>query len=153
MWRLSVLPMVIAAAILGGCGSGEPSEPRAEGEPGDAAAEWEAPARYEFVLDSSCGLRKLKGRFRVVVDKGEIAEVEPRDEQAERFMSPRVRREIPTLDELIEKVAVARREDADVAELETDPSGGRPTRVKVDPSTDVVDDEECYAVSAYAALE
>lgn len=144
MWRLCVLLMVIAAAVLGGCGSGKP---------GDADAEWEAPDRYEFVLDSSCGLRKLKGRFRVVVDKGEVAEVEPRDEQTERFMSPRVRRKIPTLGELLEKVAAARRDDADVVELETDPSGGHPTRVKIDPSTDVVDDEECYTVSEYAALE
>ncbi len=34
-----------------------------------------------------------------------------------------------------------------MADLETDPAPGHPTRITIDPEPNAVDDESCYAIS------
>nr|WP_221374720.1 DUF6174 domain-containing protein [Actinoplanes polyasparticus] len=54
---------------------------------------------------------------------------------------------IPTLAQLVTELNEARRTRAGVADLETDPAPGHPTRITIDPEPNAVDDESCYAIS------
>lgn len=91
-----------------------------------SAASWEAPDRYEFTLDSSCGERWLLGRFCVTVNGGDVAEVEALDEQAAGVLSDdRGRESVETLTALLNEAAVARREGADIVEVEMADDGHR----------------------------
>ena len=110
------------------------------------AADWVEPARYAYVLESTCGERALIGRFRITVSDGKVIKAEGLDEPAQRTVADSPPDVIPTLGQLVEELNTARRNGAEVAELETD-TAGHPARITIDPSRNSVDDESCYAIS------
>ena len=96
------------------------------------------------------GERLLIGRFRVEVENGAVVSVEALDGQAQSvtaFITPEA---VPTLAEILERVAEARRQNAYEVTLSTDPVDGHPTMVSIDWDFNTIDEEECYAISEYA---
>jgi hypothetical protein len=53
----------------------------------------------------------------------------------------------PTLGELLDELAEARRDGAYEAKLTTNPVDGHPTGITIDPIKNAIDDEACYAIS------
>ncbi|CAI9402261.1 DUF6174 domain-containing protein [Nocardioides sp. T2.26MG-1] len=133
MRRLLCL-LAVVPVLAAGCGDG--SEPAARAGGTQRA---ELPAAYSFDLTSSCGERSLIGSFRVWVEDGEVAKVEP----VGRTPRPRLQ-DVPTiadLEQLIERAGP----DA-VVEVERDDDGALRS-VSIDPRQDTIDDEQCYEVS------
>lgn len=115
-------------------------------------SEWAEPADYSFTLDSRCGERVLIGRFHVEVENGAVVSVEGIDEQAESvsaFIEPEM---VPTLSEMLERVAEARRMNASEVTLTTDPVDGHPVSVKIDWEANMIDEEECCEVSEFVPV-
>lgn len=113
-------------------------------------SEWIEPADYSFTLDSRCGERVLIGRFRIEVENRAVVSVEALDEQARSvaaFIEPEA---VPTLAEMLERVAEAHRENASEVTLSTDPADGHPVSVKIDWQATMIDEEECYEISDFA---
>ncbi len=116
---------------------------------------WDAPEDYEFVLDSQCGERSDHGRYRIVVEGGEVVDVEaPEHRESEQgplidFVSE-YRGPAPTLSELAAEAEAAEAEGAEVVELTRDPVDGRPTRLDIDWMEEALDDEACFVVSDYS---
>ena len=141
-----VSAMVLSLAVAG-CGASDVSG-MSETPNGFS---WEAPDRYEFTLDSSCGERWLLGRFRVRVQDGEVADVDGLDEQARGVVSDeRGRESVETLRGLLDQAEAARQEGADVVEVEMS-DGGHPRRIDIDWDEDAIDDEACYQLSDYSS--
>jgi len=124
-------------AVLAGCGESVQQ----------AVVDWAEPPRYTYVLESTCGERALIGRYRITVENGQVVTAEGLDEPARRTVADSPPDTIPTLAQLVTELNEARRTRAGVAELETDPATGHPTRITIDPELDAVDDESCYAIS------
>jgi hypothetical protein len=124
-------------AVLSGCGDSVQQ----------AAVEWVEPPRYTYVLESTCGERALIGRYRITVENGQVVKAEGLDEPARRTVADSPPDTIPTLAQLITELNEARRTRAGVADLETDPATGHPTRITIDPEPNAIDDESCYAIS------
>ncbi|GAB2906795.1 DUF6174 domain-containing protein [Streptomyces mayteni] len=130
----------VLAVLVTGCGGG--------GGGGAAVPEWEEPAAYRYVLESTCG-ETLTGTFEIAVAEGEVAEVtdpggfyDPGDLSPEMGM---------TIGQLRELVAEAEDEGADRLDVEyAADDEGRPTRIAVDYDEVALDDELCYAVRDYA---
>jgi hypothetical protein len=138
-----VATVVAAAAVLSGCGKA--------GAERTATATWQEPARYSYVLDSTCGERALIGRFRVTVEQGKVTKAEGLDESAQRAVANGTG-QVPTLRQLLDELARAREAGAHVAELTTDPADGHPTKIMIDPAANSIDDESCYAISEFANI-
>lgn len=130
--------LVVATAAQSGCGG--PARP--------AAADWQEPAGYSYVLESACGERALIGRFRITVEQGEVTAAEGLDEPGRRAL-PTPGEPAPTLRRLLDEVDRARQQGAAVAEITTDPADGRPTGIRIDPAANSVDDESCYTITDY----
>lgn len=151
--------VVLAGAWLAGCA------PATQGDvPSDAprsatgldAETWDAPDDYSFVLHSRCGERDGLGRYAIVVEGGEVTEVDAphwarvgREGGRIGFVSD-VAGGAPTLPELVAEAAAAEAAGADVAELNTD-EDGRPTRLDIDWDEEALDDEACFIVSDYVS--
>jgi hypothetical protein len=146
---------VLAAAGVAGCAqTGAGTAPGVS--PASAAASgarsvpgWSEPARYGFVLDSTCGERALIGRFRVAVVGGRVVRTEGLDDAAKRAVKLRLANLVPTLGQLVAEAQTAREDGAAVARTDVDPVDGHPTAITIDHSTDAVDDESCYLISEY----
>jgi hypothetical protein len=107
---------------------------------------WEAPPNYSFRVRSRCGEQAFIGTFRIVVANGEVADAKGLDESgisSLRFM----RGEVPTLADLLGYAVEAQKADADVVEVEYDPSDGHPERIEIDYETNAIDDESCFVVT------
>jgi len=140
----TVLPTMLLLALTGGCAGQQ-----AGGAPEPAAATWTPPAKYGFVLDSQCGERALIGRFRVTVQDDKVVRTEGLDDSARRALMLRLADLVPTLRQLEAEAETARRDGADVVEVERDSTDAHPTRIKIDTSRDAVDDEACYTIEEY----
>jgi hypothetical protein len=114
---------------------------------------WEAPDRYEFDLESSCGERSLIGRFHVIVTRGKVHS-RGLDERARAFMkyADGHGEEVPSLKELWNEANRARNEGADIVEVLLDPEDGHPTTIEIDYRENAIDDEGCYVITHYAEL-
>jgi hypothetical protein len=139
----TVLPAILLLACAGAC-AGE--QPNVMQEP---AAAWSAPAKYAFTLGSQCGERALIGRFRVTVQDDKVTHVDGLDDAARRALMLRMADLVPTLRQLEAEAETARREGADVVEIERAPGDAHPTRITIDQSRDAVDDEACYTIEDY----
>lgn len=102
---------------------------------------------YSYVLESSCGLRGMLGRFRIRVRDGVVAEVEGLDEAGRRVVTSMPPAAFPTMTGLLEVAAEARASGAESVSLATDPTDGHPVTLEIDWILAAIDDEECYAVS------
>jgi hypothetical protein len=140
----TVLPALAVLALAGGCAgqqAGVASDP--------TTTTWTPPAKYGFVLDSQCGERALIGRFRVTVQDDKVVRTEGLDDSARRALMLRLADLVPTLRQLETEAETARREGADVVEVERDSGDAHPTRIRIDTSRDAVDDETCYTIEEY----
>jgi len=144
-WAVAAATFVAMAALTG-CGEAGAHSTA----PAQAAVQWQEPARYSFVLDSTCGERALIGRFRITVEQGKVTKAEGLDESARRAVENGPSDTAPTLRQLLDELDEARQARADVAELSADPSDGHPTKITIDPAADSIDDESCYAITEYA---
>ena len=112
---------------------------------------WEEPAAYAFTMDASCGFRLLHGQFRVDVRDGEVVNFARLDSMG---ANPNLENDdIPTLGDMLDRVAEARDRSGSVVTLATDPDDGHPTSISIDWIVNAVDDEECYEISDYVAGE
>ncbi|MBU2670290.1 hypothetical protein KOI35_42990 [Actinoplanes bogorensis] len=108
---------------------------------------WAEPARYSYVLDSACGERALIGRYRITVADGRVTDVRGLDAPGARTVADSPREVIPTLRQLVDELNAARAAGAEVADIDTDPATGHPTRITIDPSSNSLDDESCYTIT------
>ena len=142
-----LVPYVTLAALLGGCANAEPGGLTAA--PSSAPATWTAPDKYAFTLTSECGERALIGRFRVTVQAGKVTATEGLDEPAKRALMLRLANLVPTLQQLEDEAQTARREGAEVVQVERAPEDAHPVRIVIDRSSAAVDDEACYSIQDY----
>jgi hypothetical protein len=61
--------------------------------------------------------------------------------------------QIPTLGEMLARGLKAQADAQSSVELVTDPVDGRPVRIEIDWIENAIDDEECYEILSYEALE
>lgn len=132
---------LLAAMTLAACGEASHTA--------KVAPAWQEPSSYTYVLKSSCGERPLIGSFRITVENGQVTKAEgvgPADQRSleSTRLSP------PTLGQLLDELAEARRNDAHQAELTSDPTDGHPTKIMIDPIENAIDDEACYAITGYS---
>jgi hypothetical protein len=78
-----------------------------------------------------------------------VVKVEGMDEPARRSLAAGPAGLVPTLAGLVDELAEARKEGADVARLESDPADQHPRRITIDPDRNAIDDEACYTISDY----
>jgi hypothetical protein len=163
---LSGIVLVVAStgcaqtAATGGAGASAPepaavpaAEPAAEPAAAVPASRggWAEPPAYKFTLTSTCGERALIGRFRVTVASGAVTRTEGLDDAARKALMLRLSKLVPTLGQLLDEAATARRDGADDVVVHVDPRDGHPTSIRIDPSRDAIDDESCYDISDYSA--
>jgi len=133
---------LLAAMTLAACGE--------QSQTARAAPAWQEPSSYTYVLRSSCGERPLIGTFRITVENGQVTKAEGISEADERSLES-TELSPPTLGQLLDELAEARRNDAHEAELTSDPTDGHPTKIVIDPIENAIDDEACYAITEYGA--
>ena len=159
-----VLSGLVLVVALTGCarvpatGGGGASVPAPDAVPAAAPASapaakrgWTEPAAYKFTLTSTCGERALIGRFRVTVASGMVTRTEGLDNAARKALMLRLAKLVPTLGQLLDEAATARRDGADEVVVRMDPADGHPTAIRIDPRRDAIDDESCYDISDYSA--
>jgi hypothetical protein len=134
------------ALLVTACGSAPPPAP-AEGI-SDSVGAWAEPAAYAFTMDAGCGFRVLNGPFRVIVRDSEAVDFADLDEPASKVTIANA--DVPTLGDMLDRVAEAREGPGAVVRFETDPADGHPTSVSIDWLVSAVDDEECYEITDYA---
>ena len=138
-----VLPAILLLTVIGAC-AGPPANIMEE-----PPLTWTAPAKYGFTLDSQCGERALIGRFQVTVQDDKVVHTEGLDDAARRALMLRMADLVPTLTQLEAEAEAARREGADVVEVERDLGDAHPTKITIDPEQNAVDDEACYTIEDY----
>lgn len=116
--------------------------------PIEIVAAWDEPAAYAFTMDAGCGFRLLHGRFRVEVRDGEVVDFVDLDPGTGNPTLDNA--SIPTLRDLLDRVAEAQERPGSVVTFETDPRDGHPITVSIDWIVSAVDDEECYEITDYA---
>ncbi|MEV5315258.1 DUF6174 domain-containing protein [Streptomyces sp. NPDC052610] len=132
-------------ATTAACGDDTPT-PRATAAE-EQGTDWKEPAAYSYTLTSSEGERSLLGTFRVTVRDGEVTDAKGLDESGRRVVE-QLPGEVPTLGELLEELARARRDDADTAEAKY-AADGHPVRISLDWDENALDDEADYVVTGY----
>ncbi|MFI5494520.1 DUF6174 domain-containing protein [Actinoplanes sp. NPDC051859] len=132
----------VLAVLLSGCAN---AEPNVMNEP---PTTWSVPAKYVFTLTSDCGERALLGKFRVTVEGDEVVRTEGLDDAARRALMLRLANLVPTLQQLEAEAESARQKGAKV-EVERDLGDAHPTRITIDKSATVADDESCYTIQDY----
>lgn len=163
-----VLSGIVLVVALTGCapvpatGGGGASVPAPDAVPAAAPTSapaaapaakrgWAEPAAYKFTLTSTCGERALIGRFRVTVASGMVTRTEGLDDAARKALMLRLAKLVPTLGQLLDEAATARRDGADEVVVRVDPADRHPTAIRIDPRRDAIDDESCYDISDYSA--
>jgi hypothetical protein len=139
----TVLPAMLLLTLTGACAG--PDATAGEEPP----RTWTAPAKYAFTLDSRCGERALIGRFRATVEDNKVVRTEGLDDAARGALMLRMADLVPTLSALEAEAGTARRDGADVVEVERDPGDGHPTKITIDPERNAIDDEACYTIEDY----
>jgi len=143
---------LVLAMTLVGCAEPEAERVSAKSTgPAEQAGEWREPGQYTFTVESACGERGFRGRFRVSVAHGKVVRAEGLDESGRGWVASGPPDPMPTLAGLVAEVESAKAESADVARLEVDPTDGRPTRITIDPSKNSIDDEKCYTISDFVS--
>ncbi|KUM77137.1 DUF6174 domain-containing protein [Streptomyces curacoi] len=138
---------------IAGCGTGtSASSASAEGTgaksaPAQSRAAWQEPAAYTYTLRSSEGERALIGAFRITVRDGAVAEAVGLDDSGRRVVEG-FADAVPTIGELLDELAQARRDGADTAEAQY-AADGHPVRISLDWEESAIDDEAVYVISAY----
>ena len=105
--------------------------------------DWVAPADYFFTAQSSCGERGFIGTFAVTVEAGHVAVVTPIGDSWAGVTPDMTPTMTAMLDEARDAVA-----QGGTAEVAVD-DAGVPRWISLDPLPDGIDDEACYAISAY----
>ncbi|MFI7539908.1 DUF6174 domain-containing protein [Actinoplanes sp. NPDC049599] len=139
----TVLPAILLGTLTGACAGAEPNVMQT------SAPTWTTPAKYGFTLDSQCGERALIGRFQVTVENNKVVRATGLDDAARRALMLRMADLVPTLNALEAEAETARRDGADVVEIVRDPVDLHPTRIKIDPERNAIDDEACYTIEDY----
>ncbi|MFE7766249.1 DUF6174 domain-containing protein [Streptomyces sp. NPDC057438] len=114
------------------------------------APSWKEPSAYRYTLTSSEGERSLIGTFEVTVRDGKVVKATGLDDSARRAVD-RSLSEVPTIAELLQQAEAARRDGADVVDVDY-AKDGRPTVISIDRDEDAIDDEEAYTLGGYEAL-
>ncbi|MGW2831724.1 DUF6174 domain-containing protein [Streptomyces sp. NPDC001286] len=122
------------------CGSGELKCATAPSTPA-----WQEPEAYDYTLTSATSV--LAGTFRVKVRDGEVVEAVGVDKDSRRQAHEQLS-EVPTIKELLKKLATARGDDADTADAEY-AADGRPLRITLDWDKNAIDDEALYVISSF----
>jgi hypothetical protein len=139
----TVLPAILLLTLAGGCADPAPNVME------EPPLTWTVPAKYGFTLDSRCGERALIGRFQVTVQNDKVVRTAGLDDAARRALMLRLADLVPTLSQLEAEAETARRNGADVVEVERDLGDAHPTKITIDPELNAVDDEECYTIEDY----
>lgn len=138
---LSVTALVWAVlCATAACGSGGPKSHTAP-----ATTTWQEPDSYTYTLTSTTQV--LAGTFRVEVRDGKVTEAVGVDEDSRRQVRE-LPGEIPTIGELLKRLAKARSDDAHTAKAEY-AADGHPLRITLDRDENAIDDEALYVISAY----
>jgi hypothetical protein len=132
--------MIAAAVLVTACSGSD--------DPG-AELEWREPPDYSFVIDSACGERAFFGRFAVEVRDHAVADVTALDDSAAAMLQWSGSEQVPTIGMLLDELARARMNDAQVAAMSLDSMDGYPARIDIDWDIGAIDDEACYAISEY----
>ncbi|MFE7973101.1 DUF6174 domain-containing protein [Streptomyces shenzhenensis] len=140
--RVLSVAALVGATLCGtaACGSGEPKNAAAP-----TRTTWQEPESYAYTLTSTTQV--LAGTFRVEVRDGRVTEVIGVDEDSQRQVRE-VPGEVPTIGELLKRLAKARSDNAHTAQAEY-AADGRPKRISLDWDEKTVDDEALYLISAY----
>lgn len=141
---------VVGVVLLAGCSPGT-QHPSATVPPMPEAPDWSS-ASYRFTLESRCGERALIGRYAVAVQHGTVTSARALGSTSmdDAPGDPAVE-DVPSIGELVVRAQTTDR-DA-LTDFHLDPATGIPTAIAFDPDPRALDDEECYAISDYAALE
>jgi hypothetical protein len=139
----TALPALLLLPLTGACAGQQASVMQ------ESPTTWTVPAKYGFTLDSQCGERALIGRFQVTVQDDKVVRTKGLDDSARRALMLRMADLVPTLRQLEAEAETARREGADVVEVERDPVDAHPTRITIDPARNATDDEACYTIEDY----
>lgn len=139
---------VLSVAVLAGalvyataaCGSGEPKSATAP-----TRTTWKEPESYSYTLTSTTQV--LAGTFRVEVRDDKVTEAVGVDEDSRRQVRE-LPGEIPTIGELLKRLAKARSDNAHTAKVEY-ATDGHPLRITLDWDQNAIDDEALYVISAY----
>lgn len=121
--------LMLLSATLASCGGKSAAVEEAE-----AAS---VPLKYTYILKSTCGEQALIGTYEVEVKNQRVESI--RTIRGNSDVGPEI---VPTLEDIIE---LATESGNDINDLSVD-ERGIPTKLIVDPDTDVDDDETCYAV-------
>jgi hypothetical protein len=149
--RVTAVAGVVAVAMVAGVAIGTsgllrtgdpPSRSPQPSGTASPAAVWSEPEAYSFQFEASCGERDMLGHFLVIVEHGAVIAYDSLD------ASP-PRESVPTLGDMLARVAAARADGVAQVELETDPVDGHPVWVNIDWLPNAIDDEECYEISNY----
>jgi hypothetical protein len=87
------------------------------------------------------------------VKDGEQASVEGLDRQGRSLVKSGFKGDVPTLGELLEEAEKAKVDGADAVRVDLDPGDGHPTHVDIDFDKGAIDDEACYEVTRYEAVD
>jgi hypothetical protein len=138
---LSVAALVGAlVCATAGCGSGEPESAAAP-----TRTTWREPESYAYTLTSTTQV--LAGTFRVRVRGGKVTEAVGVGEDSRRQVRE-LPGEIPTIGELLKRLAKARSDNAHTADVEY-AADGHPLRITLDWDKNAIDDEALYVISSY----
>src|SRR5207253_1605245 len=121
-----LIPCAVLAALLGGCAEPGPNITSA------SPPTWQVPDKYAFTLTSECGEQPLVGRFRVTVVGDKVTRAEGLDDPARRALMLRLANLVPTLHQLEAQADTAKRDGADVVEVQREPADAHPTRIMID---------------------
>ncbi|MFC3386409.1 DUF6174 domain-containing protein [Couchioplanes caeruleus subsp. azureus] len=138
-----LVPCAALAVLLGGCAGNVQSVME------EPPTTWTVPGKYAFTLVSDCGERALTGKFRVTVESDKVTRTEGLDDAARRALMLRLAHLVPTLRQLEAEAETARREGAEVVQVERDLADAHPTRIMIDESATATDDESCYTIEDY----
>lgn len=122
------------------CGSGEPQTATAP-----VRTTWQEPPSYAYTLTSTTQV--LAGTFRVKVRDGKVTEAVGVDEDSRRQVRELLG-EVPTIGELLKRLAKARGDGAHTAKAEY-ATDGHPLRITLDWDQNAIDDEALYVISSY----
>lgn len=159
--------LVAALAVFAACSAPDstlpsdegpplPEQPGPTGEPAarspelDAARErWAAAGydAYQMTLHRSCFCPEdYRGPFEVTVQDGAVVE-------ATFNGAPMDTERVLTVDDLFALIEDAYSRDAEMVSVDYDPETGVPTRIQIDYSSQMVDEEVGYTVSDLSAVE
>lgn len=143
-FRPRVLPVATLTGLLlcatAACGSGEPQIATMP-----VRTTWHEPQSYAYTLTSTSQV--LAGTFRVKVRDGKVTEAVGVDEDSRRQVRE-LRGEVPTIGELLKRLAKARSDKAHTAKAEY-ATDGHPLRITLDWNRNAIDDEALYVISSY----